>query len=66
MPEHDNEENANYEPGVPLTQRGEHQIPALPELPEPPPNKKVHERRPLPLVPEKPRRINKGRNRPGD
>ncbi len=38
---------------VPLTDKGEHQVVCEDTLPAPPPNKKIHDRRPLPIVPRK-------------
>ncbi len=67
MPDHDPEDNGQEEPGIPLTDRGEYQVPSEETLPEPPPNKKIHERRPLPLVPtKKMRKVEHERDRPGD
>lgn len=67
MPDHDPKVSGREEPGIPLTDRGEYQVPSEETLPEPPPNKKIHERRPLPLVPtKKMRKVEHERDRPGD
>ena len=39
--------------GVPLKEAGEYQVPLVDTLAPPPADKKIHERRPLPLVPTK-------------
>jgi hypothetical protein len=67
MPDHSPEDNGQEERGVPLTDRGAYQVPSEETLPEPPPNKKIHERRPLPLVPaKKPRKGERECERAGD
>ena len=54
MPSHPDPKDKQKEArAVPLTDRGEHQVPCEDTLPEPPPSKKIHQRRPLPLVPTK-------------
>jgi len=67
MPGHDPKDNEQEERGVPLTDRGEYRVPTQDNLPEPPPNKKIHKRRPLPLVPtKKPGKADSKRDRRGD
>ncbi len=38
---------------VPLSDKGEHQVVCEDTLAKPPKDKKIHDRRPLPVVPEK-------------
>lgn len=52
---------------LPLTDSGEHKVPLGETLPEPPENKKIHKRRPIPLVPtKKPHKVEHEGGRPGD
>ena len=53
MSEKDPEDDGRDKRGIPLPDIGEYGVALEETLPEPPPNKKIHERRPLPLVPTK-------------
>ena len=67
MPDQDPEDNQEAEQGVPLKDRGEYHVPTGETLPEPPTKKKIHPRRPLPLVPVKrPPKADPGGDGPGD
>jgi len=66
MPEH-NKKDEQQENSIPLSDTGEYVVPAGDELPEPPPDKKIHTRRRLPLVrPKKPAKKKHDGNPPGD